>query len=51
MAEKIGMKNSSTVSKNTDYVIYGSNPGSKLKKSKELKLKILTEDEWLKFFN
>ena len=51
MAEKIGMKNSSTVSKNTDYVIYGSNPGSKLKKAKELKLKILTEDEWLKFFN
>jgi len=34
------------VSKNTDYVISGENPGSKLDRAKELGVPVLTEDEF-----
>lgn len=45
--EKYGGKVSSSVSRNTDYVIVGSNPGSKLDKAHQLQIKILNEKEFL----
>jgi len=39
---------SETVSRKTDYVVVGENPGSKLKKALELKIKTLNEQEFLK---
>ena len=45
---QLGGKVSSSVSKNTDYVIAGDNPGSKYDKAKELGVKIITEPEFSK---
>lgn len=45
--KSMGGKPSSSVSKNTSYVIAGENPGSKLDKAKDLGVIILTEDEFL----
>lgn len=39
---------SSSVSKNTDYVVVGEDPGSKAEKAKELGVKILQEGDFLK---
>ena len=39
---------SETVSKNTDYVIAGSEPGGKFEKARKLGIKILNEEEFLK---
>jgi DNA ligase (NAD+) len=46
IAKKLGAKISSTISKKTNYVIYGSNYGSKLNKAKEMNIKIISEQEF-----
>jgi DNA ligase (NAD+) len=46
MLEKLGAKVSGSVSKKTDYVIYGDDAGSKLTKAESLGVEVLTEDEF-----
>jgi len=49
--ESLGGKTSSSVSKNTDFVLVGENPGSKFDKARELGIKILNEEEFIKMTN
>ncbi len=46
LAAAHGGKVSNSVSKKTDYVVVGSDPGSKFDKAKELGVRILNEDEF-----
>ncbi len=46
--EKAGGKVSSSVSKNTDYLLVGEEPGSKLTKAKALGVKTLSYEEFIK---
>jgi len=48
LIQRMGAKIGNTISKNTDYLIIGDNPGSKAKKAEELNVKIINEDEWIK---
>lgn len=45
--KSLGAKTPNSVSKNTTYVIAGSNPGSKFDKAKELNVPILSEEEFI----
>ena len=46
-AETLDAKVASSVSKKTDYVIIGTDAGSKAKKAQDLGVKTLSEEEWL----
>ncbi|MFQ5751248.1 MAG: NAD-dependent DNA ligase LigA [bacterium] len=48
LVESLGGRAASAVSKNTDFVVVGENPGSKAQKANELGIKILTEEEFKK---
>ncbi|MGP1360925.1 MAG: NAD-dependent DNA ligase LigA [Candidatus Fimenecus sp.] len=51
LIENNGGKVSSSISKKTDYLILGKNPGSKYNKALSLGIKILNEDEALNLIN
>lgn len=48
IVRSLGGRVSSSVSKNTDYVVVGKDPGSKYRKALELGVKIINEDEFMK---
>lgn len=48
LVEKYGGRETKSVSKNTNYVVVGENPGSKYQKALELGIKILNEEEFFK---
>jgi DNA ligase (NAD+) len=47
-AERLGAKVAGSVSKKTDLVVAGADAGSKLTKARELDVKVIDEDEWLR---
>ncbi len=51
LAKKKGYKIASNVSKNLDILVFGDKSGSKLKKAKDLKIKILNEEDFLNLIN
>ena len=51
LIENYGGKVVGSVSRNTDYLLVGEDPGSKLDKGRELNIKTLTEEEFLKLIS
>ena len=51
LIEELGAKTSSSVSKNTNYVVIGERAGSKLKRAQELGIPIMTEAEFMELVN
>lgn len=49
--ELLGARATSSVSGNTDYVVTGENPGSKLDDAKKHNVKIINENEFQKILN
>jgi DNA ligase (NAD+) len=47
-AQRLGAKVQANVSSKTDYLIAGESSGSKLKKARQLAIKILSEEDWSK---
>lgn len=51
LVEELGGRASSSISKNTDFVVAGTEPGLKAAKAKELGVKIITEEEFKKLIS
>ena len=51
LLENLGAKVAGSVSKKTDYVIYGVEAGSKLDKARELNVRCLSEEEFISLLN
>jgi len=51
MVENYGGRAASSVSKNTDFVVVGDSPGSKAQKAKDLGIKMISEEDFLKMIN
>ena len=51
MILSLGGKVNDNINKNSDYLIAGSDPGSKLKKATDLKIKIIDENEFKTLIN
>jgi DNA ligase (NAD+) len=51
LVESLGARAVNSVSKNTDYVVAGENPGSKFEDAKKLRVLILGEEEFLKLIS
>ncbi len=50
-AEECGFKVLTEISGNTDFLVYGENAGSKLKRASDFGIELLTEEEWLKMID
>ena len=48
LVERLGARAAGSVSKNTDFVVVGENPGSKFEEAKKLDVKVIGEEEFLK---
>ncbi len=51
LIEELGGHAAGSVSRKTDYVVYGENAGSKLDKARQLGVALLTEDEFFEMVN
>jgi DNA ligase (NAD+) len=51
LVQEQGGEVTSSVSKNTDFVVAGENPGSKYSRAKELGVKIINEKEFERIIN